>query len=229
MDIGGTASQGSSGLPGGGQVHGALLDRAVEQLNAIDRQRGLDYARHVGGYVLQVFFRNRSANFRDHAPEHLSFRALAARTDLEISFSKLYRCVAVELQVREMPVELAMSLSFTHHVILLPVKDEARRVALARQAVAGGWSSRELQLQVRRRAPPRPAGGGRGPGRPPLPAFVKGTRRLGRALDLAAQERITPRGVQHYGRDRARDLLVELDAHLERLGALRASLARALE
>lgn len=164
-------------LPGQVTVENTLVDGLVVRVNQIHRERGLDLARRIGTVILTAFFRNQGSLFAAQAGHHMSFRSLAARDDLEISHATLYRYTAVEAQIRTMPSELAMALSLTHHVALLPIRDETERIGFARRARRERWSSRVLRQRIatERTATPRT-------GRPPLSMVAKASRGIHRAL-----------------------------------------------
>nr|WP_286175034.1 DUF1016 N-terminal domain-containing protein [Cytophaga sp. FL35] len=47
---------------------------------------------------------------------------------------------------------LVTQLSWTHFIVLLPIKDENKRLFYASKAAEEGWSKRQLQFQIERKA-----------------------------------------------------------------------------
>ncbi len=154
----------------------ALLDAAVRKINETYVRKGLEVALEIGRYLLDTFFGGSSAAFREGAAEHVSFRALAARDDLQMHHIWLWRAVAVVGQLEALPPAAATQLPLTHHTLLLPLQDDASKRDLAEQALAGGWSKRRLEQEVRRARQDEPSD--RRGGRKPIPPFVKSIRRL---------------------------------------------------
>ena len=127
--------------PGEAALDANLLDEAVEHINSIYVGKGLELAVAVGELVLERFFDGDPAAFADRGRKHVSFRALAKRDDLRMSFSHVWKSVAVVVQMRALPEGARDALSFSHQVLLLPVKDEKKKASLARRALEQGWRS----------------------------------------------------------------------------------------
>lgn len=163
-------------LPGEAQVDPALLDVAVETLNRIYVAKGLETAREMGEYVLGTFFGGDLEAFHSRGKKHASMRALAAREDLHPSHTVIWRSVAVIEQLRLLPENVASALPYTHHTLLLPVRDEKAKVKLAQRAVEKGLTKRALAAEVKK-VREKEIGESKA-GRPPLPAFIKTVNRL---------------------------------------------------
>lgn len=206
-------------LPGLQAVDSRLVAGVVRRINAIQRDRGLELARQVGSAILHAFFRNQSDLYRSLNSEHMSFRSLAERNDLELGFATLYRYTAVEVQIRHMPVELAGALSVTHHVCLLSVRDPLEKHRFASAAVERGLTSRQLAELIRseRTATPRT-------GRPPLPRVLKATRGLSRTL--AQLSDLHDRDLACLGDDQRQEVLDAMDHIRRRLDHVQALMAR---
>lgn len=200
-------------LPGERSADPVLVDQAVWDLNRIWLSKGFETARAVGEYVLTCFFQDDTESFRARGKHHHSFRALAARDDLQVSHTFLWRAVALVEQLRVLPADLADQLGYSHHLALLPVKDLAVKIALARQAVDQGLTRRQLEAAVRQAKEPSRAG------RPPLPVFVMSVNRLRKLLDDdRAFDELDK--VSELGQDQARaalDTVVAMRQRCERL------------
>ena len=208
LDNGAPRGSPPAALPGLDGLDETLVGNTVRCINAIHRDRSLEFARQVGSAILKAFFRNCSDLYHTLSSKHVSFRSLAACPDLEMSYSTLYRYTAIEIQIRRMPLEVAMALSVTHHGVLLAVRDMNHKVRLARRAVEAQWSSRQLREMVRKEREQRPR-----TGRPPLPPVVKATRGLSRALAIIEDLEDAPELPQ----EQAQALLEDLTRVRERI------------
>lgn len=177
-------------LPGEGSVDAELLDKAVAVINRIYVSKGLETARAIGNYVVEAFFGGDLESFGQRQKKHVTFRALAEREDLHVAYNTIWYSVAVLDQLRLLPEDVAEALPLSHHKLLLPVADADVKAKLAAKAVEEKLSSREF-AEVVKAARVAQSGKPRG-GRPPLPAVVKGIRRLQKAVALATSEDIHP-------------------------------------
>lgn len=167
-------------LPGEQARDEQLLDQAVQRINRAWAIKGLETAREIGEYVLSAFFDGDPAAFHERGKSHTSFRALSEREDLYVSHSWIWRAVSVTEQLRLLPDDISTALPFTHHTLLIPVKDEKTKVKLAKNAAQHGWSKRKLEAEVKKVRAKRP----KGPkvGRPPLPRFQKSIHKIEKLL-----------------------------------------------
>jgi len=212
-------------LPGATTLDPTLLDAAVAEINRLHNTKGLELARAIGVYVVQAFFNNSLDTFAATNRKHLTFRALAERDDLRVSYTSVWYSVAVLDQLRLLPDDIGAALPLTHHKLLVPVRDPQTKAALATRAVEEQLTSREFAAEVKRaRALENP--GARG-GRPPLPAFVKGMTRLRRAIELATSEVVSHETFDSYSPGQARQLMEELDGQITALEALKERVLRA--
>ena len=203
-----------------------LLDEAVERINQCYTRMGMELALTVGEYVLATFFDGKPETIGSKTGKGASFRELAKRADLRMSFSYVYKSVAVVAQLRLLPQAAKEALPFSHHALLLPVRSKKAKKDLAKKALTKGWSKRQLETEVRQvrdkeKNPDRT-------GRPPLPAFAKGFTRLTKAVDLAESEVVDEKVFARYEPAQARELLVQVDVAIERLGKIKADVSRAL-
>ncbi len=214
----------SPALPGQYRSTEDDLDEAVETINHIVARKGLETALEVGQYLLDSFFGGDAEAFRQGADAHVSYRALAERDDLAVSYSWLSRAVGVVEQVKLLPEDVAYRLSLTHHYKLLAVRDEGVKRKLATEAAEQGLTRRDLERRIRQEK--EAVRGKTNVGRPTLPAVMKAARKTRKLFDAVLDE-----GVKAEEFDRVSDedfdaLIEELDDSAARLRALTSQLDR---
>jgi hypothetical protein len=205
-------------LPGEASVAKDLVDQAVQEINRLYVAKGLETARVVGEYVLKTFFDGRPENLRKRGRRHVSFRKLVEHEDLRVSHVFLWNAVRFVEQLRQLPGNIGTELPFSHHKLLLPVRDEQAKVALAKKAVENDLSTRELEEEVRKVR--RGKGTKGGAGRRPLPAFVKAFARLAAIAKLAASEKIGSMTFEHFPKESASQVLHRAWKDIKALGAV---------
>ncbi len=205
-------------LPGGTTLDALALDRAVAHINSIYTQKGLKTATKIGRYVLDTFFAGDFESFRHEGKKHVTFRALAERDDLCVSHSFIWYAVAVLEQSGQLPSEITDALPFSHHKLLLPIKDNELKLQLAREAVAQKLSKRKLADRIRGLR--RKTHAFSKAGRPPLPSFVKGLTQVRRGVELACSEELSDDLFDRYGLDDATRLLDDTMQQVETLERL---------
>lgn len=213
-------------LPGEQTVDTAALDDAVQELNRLYVAKGLETARSIGEYVIARFFGGEPEKFHERSGGHVTFRELAERADLLPSHSFLWKACAVVEQLRLLPPNVAEALPFSHHALLLPVKDTAAKLQLAQKAVDKGLSKRALEAEVKK-VRKRKEGETRA-GRPALPVFVKGLTRLKAAVALATSEDVGADAFATYSPSKAKVLLEQLNEHVAALTELRSKVEAAM-
>lgn len=216
-------------LPGERSFDRRILERAVRDLNAMYTVGGLETARAVGDYILATFFEHDREAFRTRGRQHVTFRGLAAREDLGMSYSFIWYSVAVLEQLEQLPSDVAEALPLSHHRLLLPIEDSQLKLNLAVRARDEGMSKRDLERVIRGlrgKSPLKKKGRG---GRPPLPAFVKGLRQLEKAVDLAQEQDICPELVNKFSNEGSKDLLAKLYRQMQQLHELAEGLRQAIE
>lgn len=213
-------------LPGEGAEDRKLVDEVTEHVNHIYVVKGLETAREIGEYLLHRFFDGDPAKFHERGRKHISFRKLAEREDLQPSYSFLWNACAVVEQFRLLPADLREALPFSHHKLLLPVKDEATKVKLAQRAVEKGLSKRALEAEIHK-AKKREASTPRS-GRRPLPFFVKALTRLAGVVKMATADEVTAKVFAAYAPEKTKSLLGDLDKQIASLQTLRHQVERAL-
>jgi hypothetical protein len=167
-------------LPGEAEVDEALVDEAVGQINRLYTGRALEMAREIGGYVLDTFFGGDAENFRERVGGHATFQELSEREDLQFSKTWLWRAVSVHDQLARLPEDLAESLPYTHHTLLLPLLDDQKKVELAQAAVDQSWTKGQLADEVAKVRDSEKTSKG---GRKALLPFVRTMNRLGATLE----------------------------------------------
>ena len=206
-------------LPGEAEADESLIDQAVDELNRRYAVKGLETMRAIGEYVIQYFFDGDPDNFREKGKKHVSFRELAKHPNLRVSYNFIWNAVSVVDQMRLLPENIAEALPPSHHKLLLPIKSEKKKVALAEKAVEKGLSKRDLEKEVAK-VREKEKGDSRA-GRPPLPAFVKGLTRLKKAVDLAVSDEIGDDVFDHFKIEDAKELMGQLDEQIVQLTALK--------
>ncbi len=202
----------------------AKVEEAVRYLNERIISSGLELAKETGEYILDTFFDGEYGNFADPSrSKSTSFRALLAREDLLLSGVTLYSFVRISHQLKLLPAEVITRLTLAHHRALLPLPEPEQKEALARRALAEGWTSQSLAGEVRKLLPRSR------PGRKPLPPLVKGMRRVVKAVELTLAEEVTAEKVRMLESGQALTLTEQVEESLGRLEALKKTLEEALE
>lgn len=210
-------------LPGLTSTEKPLIDKAVSDLNTIYTKKGLETAESIGDYILGTFFEGDIGNYHQFGRKHATFRALAEHQGLEFSASYLWFAVPVSEQVKFLRANgITDNLPLSHHRLLVAVKDNDKKLALAQKAVEKGMSKRAFETAVRKKR----SNVGGSSGRPPLPAFAKGFARLLQGIELAVSEEVTEESFEHYDVAQAEELLSEVDTGLEQLQTLRKTLTK---
>ena len=194
-----------------------LISEAVREINRIYTVKTLETYLAIGRYLLKTFFDNDFEVFRSKGRSDPNMKALAARLDLLVSSTTLWRSVAVLEQSRQLPREVARELTFSHHVELLGVTDEGTRERLARSAVEGRWGRRGLRSEV---AETRDAAQGRDSSREAARAMTR-LEHAAKGLQRAVASRD---GLQDEG---SAELVKRLDRVRSRLEESRKSLVEA--
>ncbi len=213
-------------LPGEMEVDDRLLDGVVLSINQVHATKGLETALSFAVLLLGAFFDGDLEQYRGRHRRHMSFRAMAERADLSVSWSTLYYSLAVLDQLDQIPAEVASALSFSHHRLLLPVKDPELKAELALKAYQEQLTVREFSATVQEaRLLDAPV---RRPGRRRLPAVVKGMRRLRKAVELATSEELSEEALAQLSSAQREQLVQDLERQLRALQVLRARVSEVL-
>jgi hypothetical protein len=131
------------------------MDLIVMKLRQVSREASLDYAIRIGSVIVHYFYGGDVSAWRARGPKPTSFRRLAARPDLPMSPSVLYRCVAIfELCERLGVVSRWRHVTASHlrAVLNLDAKEQVRLLAAVN---AEGWSVQRLEEHTRCMRPTR--------------------------------------------------------------------------
>jgi hypothetical protein len=209
-------------LPGEASADSTLVESTVAAINAIWRQGGVETARKVGELIVQRFFDGSLEYAHSRKRTHASYQALGDHPSLAIAASNLWYCVAVFEHYGVLPVDVAGALTVGHHRLLAHVADPEQKARLAAQAVQSALTVDELKVAIAAGKVAEP--GAKKRGRPSLPAVVKATEPVNKAMAmmklwnadkvaaLAADERA-------YALDLAREAARELAAWVALLEA----------
>ncbi len=154
-------------LPGGASLDESKVDLAVMEINRIHNQKGVEAARETGLFLEKHFFAEDLEAAERLGKEHVSFRTLAEREDLNVSASFLWYSLHLLKQLRQLPEPVGQALSISQHRLLLPLKDREKKKELAAKAIEDGWTVERLAAEVQKKK------GKSNAGRRPLPAFRK--------------------------------------------------------
>jgi hypothetical protein len=160
-------------------VSDAVLDALVVELNDLARATGLALTLRMGKLIIDNFYDGDVRGWRERGARDASFRKLAARCDLQVSASALYRCVASHELCERLGVSTWQHLGPSHLRVVFGLPDSAQR-RLLESAEQNAWTVEELTERTRQIVQ-RPAGTARGRRR--LPRFVKTMNRIAKLLE----------------------------------------------
>jgi hypothetical protein len=163
----------------------ALVEEALAHIRRIWSHGLLTTVVALGDYLIKTFYAGDLRDVRSrraHKPAALA-RLLARADELPVTAHALKQSMRMAAQYHELPRSLAEALSKTQHEALLPVGDLREKVALAREAAAGGLTSRELADRIADRGERS-----RGGGRRALPRVARRVGAVLRALDAPGLE-----------------------------------------
>jgi hypothetical protein len=200
--------------PGELIVDHELIERAVQELERIHVEAGLQQMVAIGRCLLGHFFQEDLSVYRARHRRHISYRRLAQRDDIPFSPSKLRVSVAILEQLEQLPRSIGWSLSTSHHRALLPVRDPGTKLELARQAVQDGMSHRQLERAVAARCPRSSADNK--VGRPRLPEIVKQLRRISKIVAEPEHEDHDPAQLtENFSPEELAAIKACMEAHLQ--------------
>lgn len=211
-------------LRGQDKVDKALLDQAVEHLNALHEEKALELVVEMGEYVLNTFFGGDTGNLGAEKV-HASWRALAKRDDLNVSHSQLWYSVAIVAQYRQLPAGVGKALNISQHRRLVAVQDPDAKLRLAKKAADDGLTVKQLEAEIARQRKKEKQSRG---GRPALPAHIKALRRLPKLVEPMTQVSVTADDVALVGTEQMEELRDQLVAQIETLSAAKREIDESL-
>lgn len=140
-----------------------LVEQAVDDTNAAVAQSRFQLATIVRDLVIGRFFGGDYSRFADRNPtKEQTFAAFVRHKRLVVGDKTVYYLVRVGEQARHLRSEVAQWLPFSHHKLMLPIKDATVREQLAERAFDGQWTVEDMTHAVQpyleqppERAPPR--------------------------------------------------------------------------
>lgn len=206
---------------------GYSVSAVVAEVNRLHREGGVQTAKAIGRFLITSCFGGDASCIHDKARHPNSFRDLAKREDLTVSKSFLFYAVAVTEQSESLKSDVVDALSFTSQRVLLAARTADEKLDLARKTIDLGWSTRELQYEVKSSArgerPPSNAG------RPKTPTFVQALRYLEKAVDMLEDESEWTGDVRKYKFTASTILLESASGHLAEMEGKLRRLAEVVE
>lgn len=207
------------------------VQRAVQELQGLARGASLSFALGVGRVVIETLYDGDLSAWRGRGRKDHALRVLAARRDLPVSASALYRALAVYELSRCLGDRATSSshLGLSHLRAVLGLSPDTQQ-RLLKLADDERWTVARLEREASCVRPgARPHGGRR-----PVPAYIKSIRRIFQLtspdalqgledwtkLETAELEQLTSQLAQ------ARDRLERLEQILPRSADLRRSARR---
>ncbi len=145
-------------------VEPAAVHRLVLALNGLCKAATLQFALSVGQLVIRDLYSDDLGKFRTRDRKHeLALRKVAAHTDLAMSPSMLYSCIAIYELCQRLRIESWQHVSTSHIRRVLPLEPDAQ-AHLLRSAETGRWPVKRLEEEIialQTRGSSLPARGGR--------------------------------------------------------------------
>lgn len=160
-----------SGLPGGARLEPELLQRCLDHAQSTWSRDSLAAAIQIGRHVIDTLFRGDAALAELVGGRHPTLRALRRSRLLPFAAAYLWTCIRLVGQVGAFTEAGVGALPFSHHRVLLGVRDERVRVAMARAAHEKGWTRKHLVGAIAATASGTPAEPR--PGRLPRPVLAE--------------------------------------------------------
>lgn len=193
------------------------VEQAAAEIRHVARVSTLRMALDVGEIIFQRIFGGDLELMQQRGAKYASFQVLAARADVGISKSGLWRCASIyELSRRVPALNASQHLGVSHVRAVLGLPPEAQEVLLLRaEREALPVTAIEAEVSARRR--------GRG-GRPPKPEALRAIDTLMRVASIPVKvfaDDATSSRLQAEEVEAALEMLNELEI---RMAALRRSL-----
>lgn len=206
-------------LPAG--VTDKVIDEVYEEIQNIHRESLLHVAVATGRIVVERFFGGDLEAWQERGPKDTSFRKLAAKFgEGDLSASGLHRAVNIYALDQKHGVSGRKHLTATHVRALIGLSDqEAER--LIRHTEKNDWSAKKLETEATKA---RKKENTSGAGRPPLPAFVKTIRHLGKLNDAKDDSFGDMDDMDQLDADTAAELYQTIIGTESRLGVMKNAL-----
>lgn len=160
-------------------IHEETTDLFVRKLRGVCSRATLEFAIQVGKLVIDTFYGGNVAHYRARSGNHPSLRSLAGRSDLPVSLSHLYRCVAIYAASYDLPdfsTWKHLGASHVRTVLDLPHEEQRRLLSFAESEA---WTVQRLEHEAR----PLRKGSPSKPGRPPLSEKLRRLSNIKRWLE----------------------------------------------
>jgi hypothetical protein len=150
------------------------IGKTIVELRKLTRGASLQFALGVGRVVVDTLYDGDATAWRSRARKDHALRALAARKDLPLSASALYRALAIfELSRRQAGGQCWQHLGVSHLRVVLGLAEDFQ-ATLLRRAESEQWTVAKLEREAMAlRSGLRSSGG-----RKPVPRYVRSIRRI---------------------------------------------------
>lgn len=212
-------------LRGQAEEDAELLAEAVAQINTLHSGKSLELYQALGQYLLDTFFDGKFENLGLEG-KHASWRALARRDDLHVSYSQLRNAVHIHHQINLLGDKLAGKLSISHHRRLLAVHTPKEKQQLAKRAAEEGLTVKKFEVEVAKVRKREKTSKG---GRPRLSDQLKSLSRLESLLAPLHEQEIGAEDVKIFGVEKVEEMLPRIDQQIETLQAAKKELQAALK
>jgi hypothetical protein len=137
--------------PPTGDTASDKIDRAVAFINERAKAIATEMIA-IGRYLLKEFFDDDPREVSRRSPSKMnSVRDLAARKDLLLGYTTLWRSVKLAVQERRFGIVATLQqLTLSHRIALLSIDEDALVRELARLAAKNGWSVAKLREEIER-------------------------------------------------------------------------------
>ena len=199
-----------------------LLNLAVRDINKLNQKHLKARFNAVGEYVVKTFFASDPSKVGER-DRTVTFRKLAKRDDLDVSFSYVWRAAKAVALRQMLSEEVANQLNVSQQFELVTVMDdEALAGELARWTVKEQPNRQELVERVSQAR--NKTGGTDAPEQRTVPPFVRAMTRLYRAIRRVEDTEVDFDEVECYTPEEARSIKTMLDDQIARATKFRDEL-----
>jgi hypothetical protein len=196
------------------------IGKTIVELRKLTRGASLQFALGVGRVVVDTLYEGDLTAWRSRARKDHALRVLAARSDLPLSASALYRALAIyELSRRQVGGQGWQHLGVSHLRVVLGLAEDVQ-VELLGRAETEQWTVARLEREaLTLRSGLRPAGG-----RKPIPRYLKSIRRIFELTSPEALEGLE--STAQLGASEVAELTEKIEGARSRLDQLQRRLAQ---